>query len=151
WDLDARVAMAEKDWKGAEEKIEKAVAVLRTFEIPITAWRIHATRSDLYRHAKNGTAAEAERTRAEAIILALADSFAPDDPLRHAFLAAAQVRQILRSPKKLRQGIDPPELLTLRSLSRLEHLGQVPLLPGEGAGEVMRYPTRSVTSVAACT
>jgi DNA-binding winged helix-turn-helix (wHTH) protein/tetratricopeptide (TPR) repeat protein len=97
WDLDARVAMAEKDWKGAQEKIEKGLAVLHKFEIPTTAWRVHATRSDLYRQAQDATAAEAERARAEAIILALANSFAPDDPLRHAFLAAALVRQVLRA------------------------------------------------------
>jgi hypothetical protein len=94
--------MAEKDWKAAEEKIEKGLAVLQKFEIPTTAWRVHATRSDLSRHAHNETAAEAHRARAEAIVLALADSFAPDDPLRHAFLAAAPVRRILRNAKKVR-------------------------------------------------
>jgi tetratricopeptide (TPR) repeat protein len=96
WDLGARVALAEKDWKGAEENIGKGLAVLDKFEIPTTAWRVHATRSDLYRQTRNETAAEAERARAEAIILALADSFASDDPLRHAFLAAAPVRRIRR-------------------------------------------------------
>jgi DNA-binding winged helix-turn-helix (wHTH) protein/tetratricopeptide (TPR) repeat protein len=96
WNLDARVAMAEKDWKGAEEKIEKGLAVLCTSEIPTTAWRLHATRADLYRQAKDATAAEAQRARAEATILALANSFAPDEPLRHSFLAAAPVRRILR-------------------------------------------------------
>ena len=94
WEVGARVAMAEKDWKGAEEKIERGLAVLEKYEIPTTAWRVHAARSDLYRQARNETAAEAHRARAEAIILALADSFAPDDPLRHAFLAAAPVRRI---------------------------------------------------------
>ncbi len=96
WEVGARVAMAEKDWKGAEEKIEKGLAVLQKCEIPTTAWRVHATRSDLYRQARDETAAEAHRARAEAIILALADSFAPDDPLRHVFLAAAPVRRIRR-------------------------------------------------------
>jgi DNA-binding winged helix-turn-helix (wHTH) protein/tetratricopeptide (TPR) repeat protein len=95
WEVAARVAMAEKDWKGAEENIEKGLAVLREFEIPTTAWRVHATRSDLYRQTKNASAAEGHRARAEAIILALANSLAPDDPLRHAFLAAAPVRRIL--------------------------------------------------------
>jgi DNA-binding winged helix-turn-helix (wHTH) protein/tetratricopeptide (TPR) repeat protein len=95
WEAGARVAMAEKDWKGAEEKIEKGLAVLQRFEIPTTAWRVHATRSDLYRQANDETAAEAHRARAEAIILALANSFTPEDPLRHAFLAAAAVRRIL--------------------------------------------------------
>ena len=102
WNMDARVAMAEKDWKGAEEKIEKGLAVLHKCEIPTTAWRVHATRSDLYRQAKNETAAEAERARAEAIILALANSLALDDPLRQAFLAAAPVQRILQNAKKLR-------------------------------------------------
>ena len=96
WDVGARVAMAEKDWKAAEEKIEKGLAVLQAFEIPTTAWRVHATRSDLHRQVKNDTAAEVHRARAEAIILALANSFAPDDPLRDAFLAAAPVRRIRR-------------------------------------------------------
>src|SRR5262249_32986048 len=95
WDVTARVAMAEEDWNGAEESIEKGLALLLAFELPTTAWRLHATRADLYRHAKDDSAAEAHRARAEAIIQALADSLAPDDPLRQAFLAAAPVRRIL--------------------------------------------------------
>ena len=98
WDVDARVSMAEKDAKAAEEKIEKGLAVLQAFEIPTTAWRVHATRSDLYRQAKNNAAAEVQRARAEGIILALANSFAPDDPVRTAFLAAAPVRRIRTHP-----------------------------------------------------
>ena len=31
WEVGARVAMAEKDWKGAEEKIEKGLAVLQKY------------------------------------------------------------------------------------------------------------------------
>jgi len=99
WDLGARVAMAAKDWKDAEAKIDKGLAVLDEFRIPTTAWRIHATRSDLYRRATNDTAAEAHRAQAEGIILGLADSFSPDDPLRDAFLAAAPVRSIRRGRK----------------------------------------------------
>ena len=96
WEVGARVAMAEKDAAAAEERIEKGLAVVQAFEIPTTAWRIHATRSDLYRQAKNDTAAETHRARAEAIVLALASSFEPDDPLRSAFLDAAPVRRIRR-------------------------------------------------------
>ena len=97
WDVDARVAMAEEDWKGAEAKFDKAVEVLHEFEIPTTAWRVYASRSDLYRHARNKPALEADRARAEGIVLALADSLTPDDPLRHAFLAAGAVRRIRRA------------------------------------------------------
>jgi DNA-binding winged helix-turn-helix (wHTH) protein/tetratricopeptide (TPR) repeat protein len=96
WDLDARVSMAERDWMGAEERVERSLSVLHKFGIPTTAWRVHATRSDLFRQAKNEAAADAHRARAESIILALANSFAPADPLRHAFLGAAPVRRILR-------------------------------------------------------
>src|SRR5439155_15259402 len=77
-------------------RIEKGLAILQAVEIPTTAWRVHATRSDLYRQAKNDTAAEAHRARAEAIILTLANSFAPEDPVPDAFLPAAPVRPILR-------------------------------------------------------
>jgi tetratricopeptide (TPR) repeat protein len=102
WDLDARVAMAENDWRAADQKIERGLAILVEFEIPVTAWRLHATRSDLWRQAKNEIAEEAHRERAGAIILDLANSFASDDPLRDAFLAATPVRRILhaRSQKK---------------------------------------------------
>jgi hypothetical protein len=96
WDIAARVAMAEEDWKAAEEHSGKGLAVLQKFAIPATAWMLHATRSSLYRHVKNHTAAETHRARAEAIILALANSVAPDDPLRHTFLAARPVRRMLR-------------------------------------------------------
>jgi len=102
WEVGARVAMAEKDWKGAEETIEKGLAVLQGFGIPTTAWRVHATRSDLYRHAKNDRATETHRARAEAIILALASSFAPDDALRLTFLAATPIRRIRENTKKVR-------------------------------------------------
>jgi DNA-binding winged helix-turn-helix (wHTH) protein/tetratricopeptide (TPR) repeat protein len=104
WEVGARVAMAEKDREGAEERIEKGLAVLQRFEIPTSAWRVHATRSDLYRQAKNETAAEAHRARAEAIILALANSLAPDEPLRHAFLGASPVRLIRRARDTNRGG-----------------------------------------------
>jgi DNA-binding winged helix-turn-helix (wHTH) protein/tetratricopeptide (TPR) repeat protein len=107
WDFDARVAMAEKDWRGADDKIDKGIAVLKQFEIPVTAWRLHATRSDLCRHSKNEIAEEAYRARAEAIILDLANSFASDDPLRDTFLAAVPVRRILHAKKTKRKRAAP--------------------------------------------
>ncbi|HEU5181046.1 MAG TPA: AAA family ATPase [Candidatus Polarisedimenticolia bacterium] len=96
WDLQARVSKAEKSRKGAVEAIERGLEVARRFRIPTVAWRLHATRSELYRRAKNDEAAEAERARAEKIILALADSFDADEPLRLCFLSAPPVRRILK-------------------------------------------------------
>jgi len=93
WELQARVAMAENDWPSAQANLSKGLALVERFEIPTVAWRVHATGADLYGRAKDETAADTHRARADAVILALANSFAPDEPLRHTFLAAAQLRQ----------------------------------------------------------
>ena len=94
WDLDTRVAIAEKNRKRAEDSLEKGLAILEEFEIPAAAWRVHATAYNLYRQTRKHSA-ELQRARAEVYIHALADSFAPDEPLRNAFLAAAPVSQVL--------------------------------------------------------
>ena len=44
---------------------------------------------------KDDARAETHRARAEACILALAGSFAPDEPLRLSFLGAPAVRRVL--------------------------------------------------------
>jgi DNA-binding winged helix-turn-helix (wHTH) protein/tetratricopeptide (TPR) repeat protein len=93
-DVQARVAMAAKDWKRAERHIESALAIVAKFEIPTTGWRIHATRSDLARCVKDDGAAEQHRARAEAVVVALAESFDAEEPLRHAFLSSPRVRRI---------------------------------------------------------
>jgi len=96
WDLAARVAMAERDWAAGERDIEQALAILDRFQIPTVAWRIHATAREMYRHLKKNKEAERHRERAVEYILALANSFAPDEPLRESFLAAIPVGRILR-------------------------------------------------------
>jgi DNA-binding winged helix-turn-helix (wHTH) protein/tetratricopeptide (TPR) repeat protein len=96
WDMQARVSMAEKDWQGADRDIERGLAVLERFDVPTVAWRLHATRSELYRRSRNGDAAEVHRARAERVILSLANSFEPDEPLRRSFLAAGPVRRLLK-------------------------------------------------------
>jgi tetratricopeptide (TPR) repeat protein len=96
-EVEARVAMAAKDWKRAERHIDDALAIVATYDIPTTAWRVHATRSDLARSVKDDTAAEDHRARAEAVVLALAESFDRDEPLRHAFVSSPRVRRITRA------------------------------------------------------
>src|SRR5262245_21931033 len=68
-DVQARVAMATKDWTRAERHIESALAIVANFDIPTTGWRVHATRADLYRSVKDETAAEQQRARAEAVVV----------------------------------------------------------------------------------
>jgi len=95
-DAEARVAMAAKDWKGAERHIESALAIVAKYDIPTTSWRVHATRADLARSVKDEAAAERHRARAEAVVSALAESFDRDEPLRQTFLSSPRIRRICR-------------------------------------------------------
>ena len=103
WEIKARVAMAEKDWKPAKEYIENALTILDRFEVPVAGWQVHATAWDLYRHAKDDKRAEINRVKAEAYILKLANSFEGDEPLRTRFLAAAAVSRITAPPRGQRR------------------------------------------------
>lgn len=96
WDLSAKVAIADKDWKDAEQKVQKGHAILAKCAVPTVAWRLHRTAWDLNRLLENDEAAAAHRKSAEQCILALADSFAPEEPLRAKFLGAAAVRSVFQ-------------------------------------------------------
>ena len=96
WDLKTRVAMAEKDFKGARESIQQALAIVDKFEILVAAWQVYGTAWQLYQRVKEPNMAETNRERAETCILKIANSFAADEPLRTTFLAAAPIRRILR-------------------------------------------------------
>jgi tetratricopeptide (TPR) repeat protein len=95
WEVSARLAVAEKDGKGGEKSIRNGVALLERFELPMAAWRLDRTAWEFYQQAKNEKAAEIHRKRAESCILKIANSFAPDEPLRAMFLAAAPIRRVL--------------------------------------------------------
>jgi tetratricopeptide (TPR) repeat protein len=95
WEVSARLAVAEKDEKGGEKSIRNGVALLEKFEIPMAMWRLDRTAWKFYLQAKDEKTAEAHRKRAESCILKIANSFAPDEPLRATFVAAASVRGIL--------------------------------------------------------
>src|SRR6266478_2637598 len=96
WDLKARVAMAQSDLPDARESIQQALAIFDKFEILVAAWQGYATAWQFYQHVKEHKTAETNRERAETCILKIANSFAPDEPLRTTFLTAAPVRRILR-------------------------------------------------------
>lgn len=95
WELKARVAMVEKQWRASEEYMQKALLILEKFEVPVAAWRVHATAWHLYQNIDDNKTAETHRACAEACVLKIASSFQEDEPLRNSFLAAAPVRQVL--------------------------------------------------------
>ena len=94
WETRVHVAMAESNWADARQSIDRAFAALARFDVPISAWRVHATASELYRKLGRSEEAATERERARAHIVALVESFAPDEPLRFAMLGAESVRRV---------------------------------------------------------
>jgi tetratricopeptide (TPR) repeat protein len=95
WEMKTRIAIAEGEWKAAADHLHEALSIVERFVVPVAAWQVHATAWDFYRHAKNDAAAESNRASAEAHILAIANSFTSDDPLRRSFLSAPSARRVL--------------------------------------------------------
>jgi len=95
WEMKTRIAIAEQKWEQAAGHLREALSIVESFAVPVAAWQVHATGWDFYRLAKNDGAAERNRASAEAHILAIANSFVSDDPLRRSFLSAPPVRRVL--------------------------------------------------------
>jgi DNA-binding winged helix-turn-helix (wHTH) protein/tetratricopeptide (TPR) repeat protein len=95
FEANARVAIAEGDLPGAQDSVARGLREMEGFEVPLSAWRVHATAAELYARHGNNDLAGHHRDLSRATILKLANSLAPDDPLRRTFLAARPVRKVL--------------------------------------------------------
>jgi len=65
------------------------------YDVPLAAWRVHATAAELYQRMGERDAAEKHRELSSATIMKLADSLPVEEPLRQVFLSAPRVRKIL--------------------------------------------------------
>jgi tetratricopeptide (TPR) repeat protein len=95
WEANARVAMAEANLKRAADCIGKAVATIEGFEVPLAAWRVHATAAECAQRAGSEGAAQRSRDLSRVTILELANSLPPEEPLRSTFLSAPLVRSVV--------------------------------------------------------
>jgi hypothetical protein len=95
WDINARVATAERDFQRAQKCIDHALSTMEGFEVPLAAWRVHGTTAELYTRTGSNAAAEQHRALSRATILRLADSLPDGEPLRDTFLSAPSVRGIV--------------------------------------------------------
>jgi DNA-binding winged helix-turn-helix (wHTH) protein/tetratricopeptide (TPR) repeat protein len=100
WEVKTRIAIAEEDWMGAGQSIPPALAILEKRDVPVSAWRVHSTAWEFFRHQNNRDSAESHRVRAEQGLLALAHSFPEQEPLRAIFLASDPVRRVLGHTRK---------------------------------------------------
>jgi tetratricopeptide (TPR) repeat protein len=95
WEANARVAMAELDAPRAQDYIAKALSAMEGFEVPLAAWRVHATAFELYRNSGDRDLAERHRALSRETIMKLANSLPAEEPLRKIFLSAPMIRKIL--------------------------------------------------------
>ena len=95
WEANARVALADQDYGRARECIGKAVSTVRGFEVPLAAWKVHATAAHIEEESGNLESARFHRDLSRATILRLANSLSEQQPLREIFLSAPAVARIL--------------------------------------------------------
>jgi DNA-binding winged helix-turn-helix (wHTH) protein/tetratricopeptide (TPR) repeat protein len=97
WEINARVALANRDHARARDCIGKAVSTVQGFEVPLAAWRVHATAADIEEESGNLESARSHREISRATILRLANSLPEQEPLRKIFLSAPAVARVLGS------------------------------------------------------
>lgn len=95
WEAAARVAIAAEESARAEECIAKALSTIEGYEVPLAAWRVHGTAAEIHERAGTHDLAVKHRRHGREIIMNLANSLGPEDPLRMTFLAAPPVSRIV--------------------------------------------------------
>jgi DNA-binding winged helix-turn-helix (wHTH) protein/tetratricopeptide (TPR) repeat protein len=98
WETNARIAMAGLDQQRAQDCMTRAFSAMENFEVPLAAWRVHATAARLFEAAGEMDLATHHRALSRATILKLADSLSTEESLRQIFLAAPTVSQIIANP-----------------------------------------------------
>ncbi|HKF25774.1 MAG TPA: hypothetical protein VKB24_07345, partial [Candidatus Acidoferrum sp.] len=107
WELSGRVALAERNFRLARERIDSALAVLEEYEVPLAAWRVYSTAATIYSSGTGSKRAGHFLARARQAISKVADSFDRDEPLRASFLAAGAVRRACGKPPAARSSPQP--------------------------------------------
>ena len=96
WEVSARIAMAELDMARAHDCIAKGLSTMEGFELPVAAWRVHATAFELYQGSGDRDSSERHRALSHDTIMKLANSLPAEEVLlRQTFLSSPMVRRIL--------------------------------------------------------
>jgi hypothetical protein len=94
WEINARVALTNRDEARARDCIARGVATVQGFEVPLAAWRVHATAADIEEESGNLESARLHRDVSRATIMRLANSLPEREPLREIFLSAPAVARV---------------------------------------------------------
>ena len=95
WEVNARVAMAELDLTRAQDCIAEGLSAMEGFEVPLAAWRVHATAAELSQRMKSRESEERHLALSRETIMKLANSLPAEEPLRQTFLSAPAIRKVL--------------------------------------------------------
>jgi len=96
WEINARVALANGNDAGARDCIAQGVSTVQGFEVPLAAWRVHATAAHIEEGSGNLESARSHLDLSRATIMQLANSMEQQEPLREIFLSAPAVARVLR-------------------------------------------------------
>jgi len=95
WEANARIALASLDSRRAQECIAEGLSTMNGFEVPLAAWRVHATAAELSKRLGDTESAKHHHELGRETVLRLANSFELEDPLRARFLSASSVSSLL--------------------------------------------------------
>ena len=98
WEINARVALANRDEARARDCIARGVSTVQGFEVPLAAWQVHATAAHIEEKSGNLESARSHLGLSRATILQLANSMEQREPLREIFLSAPAVARVLSEP-----------------------------------------------------
>jgi DNA-binding winged helix-turn-helix (wHTH) protein/tetratricopeptide (TPR) repeat protein len=95
WEVNARVALAGLDVPRAQACIATGVSATEGFEVPLAAWRVHATAFEVFQNSGDQELAQCHLALSRNTIMKLANSLPAEEPLRETFLSAPAIRKIL--------------------------------------------------------
>src|ERR1700722_488548 len=95
WEINARVAVANRDEARAQDCIARGVSTVQGFEVPLAAWQVHATAARIEQKSGNLESARLHRDLSRTTIMQLANSMEQREPLRRIFLSAPAVARVL--------------------------------------------------------
>jgi DNA-binding winged helix-turn-helix (wHTH) protein/tetratricopeptide (TPR) repeat protein len=95
WEANARLAIAEREPQRAQECITHALSAMEGFEVPLAAWRVHATAARFFRDCGEMDLSKKHLGSSRETIFNLADSLAAEDALRQTFLSSPDISDIV--------------------------------------------------------
>jgi hypothetical protein len=95
WEANARLAIASLDPRRAQECIAEGLSTMNGFDVPLAAWRVHATAAELSEQLGDTETAKHQRELGRATVLRLGNSLRPEDSLRARFLSTPSVSSLL--------------------------------------------------------